>query len=169
MEQLVVVVCKLESTICCCCDQLLSPGPHYAKGEEVVVDSEEGDNEEEHNLEYETEVETLDPSYTTPPSTRGCSEPSSHPSHSPSPGGSDPENNAALRTLMIEAQVEAFLAEADKDLELHDLLPLENVSPIPIQMTIIPGFVPFAMSTSQQCIPSKGLPHALHPYKNSVG
>ena len=77
-------------------------------------------------------METSDPSYTTPPSTRGHSGPSPHSLCSPLPLDSDPENNAALQTSLIEACVEAFLAEVDKDLKLHDLLPLENVSPIPI-------------------------------------
>ena len=38
------------------------------------------------------------------------------------------------------------MAEADEDLELEDLLPLENVTPIPIHILTIPGFVPFAIS-----------------------
>ena len=74
-----------------------------------------------------------------------------------------------LQTSMIEAHVKVFLAEADEDLELHDLPPLENISPIPIQALTILGFIPFAMSTSQHCVPSKGLPCTFHPYKNSVG
>lgn len=64
----------------------------------------------------------------------------------------------ALQTAKIEACVEAFLAEADEDLKLEDLPPLENVTPVPIQALTIPGFIPFAMSTSQHCVPSKGLP-----------
>ena len=114
----VVLVHKLELSVCCCCDQLLLPGPHYVEWEEVRVDLEEGDDEEEDGLKHETEVETSDPSYMTPPSTRGCSKPSPHPLHSPLPAGSDPENNAALQMLLIEACVEAFLVEADENLKL---------------------------------------------------
>ena len=78
--------------------------------------------------------------------------------------GTDLENNAHLQMALIKAQVEASLEEVDKDLELADLPPLENVIPILIQASTIPGFVPFAISTSQCCVPSKGLPHrAFHP------
>ena len=166
VEQLVVAVCKLESTICCCWDWLLSPGLHYmeGEGEEVVV----GLEEEEDGLEYETKV-PLTASYTTPPSMGGCSEPSLCLSHSLSPNGSDPEDNVALQTAEIEACVKAFLAKADEDLKLNDLPPLENVTPIPIHVLTIPGFIPFTVSTSQHCVPSKGLPQAYHPYQNSVG
>ena len=166
VKWLVAAVCKLESTVCCCCDQLLSPGPHYAEGEEeeVLADLEE----EEDSLEYETKA-PLTASYTTPLGTGGCSKPSPHPSHSPIPGGSDPEDNTVLHTAKIEACIEAFLAEADEDLELGDLLPLEYVTPIPIHVPTIPGFVPFTVSTGQHCILSKGLPQAYHPYENSIG
>ena len=58
------------------------------------------------------------------------------------------ENNVALWTAELEAHVKAFLAEADKDLELEDLLPLENVTLIPIHVPTIPSFVPFTISTS---------------------
>ena len=85
VAQLVSSVHKLESSVCQCHDRLLSLEPHYTEGEEVVVDLEEGDDEEEDGLEYKMEVETSDPSYTTPPSTGGHSEPSPHPSHSPMP------------------------------------------------------------------------------------
>ena len=155
---MIAAVHKLESTICRCQDQLLSPGPHYTEGEEVVVDSEEGDDEKEDGLEYETEVGTSDPSYMTPPSTGGCSKPSLHPSYSPMPKESNPEDNAALQTAEIKACVEVFLMEADEDLELHNLSPLENITSIPIHAPTILGFVPFAVSTSQRCILSKGLP-----------
>ena len=139
VEQLVSAVQKLEKTVCWCHDQLLSPGPHYTEGEEeeVVVDSEEEDDDKD-GLKYETEAPSM-ASYTTPPSTGGCSEPSPCPSHSPTPEGSDPENNTALWTAKIEAHVEAFLAEADEDLELNNLLPLENMTPIPLQAPIILG------------------------------
>ena len=99
----VVVVHKLELSVCCCCDQLLSPGPHYVEWEEVGVDLEEGDDEEEDSLEYETKVETSDPSYMTPPSTGGHTPPSPCPSHSPTPEGSDLENNANLQMVLLEA------------------------------------------------------------------
>ena len=61
-----------------------------------MVDSEEGDDKEEDGVEYETEVETLDPSYMTPPSTGGCSEPSPHLSQSLTPEGSNPETSVVL-------------------------------------------------------------------------
>ena len=63
-----------------------------------------------------TEVETSDPSYTTPPSIGGHSVPSPHPSHSPTPEDSNLENNVVLQTSLIKACVEVFLAEADEDL-----------------------------------------------------
>ena len=74
VAQLVASVKKLEKTVCQCCDQLLSPGPHYTEGEEeeVVGDLEE---EEEDSLKYEMDVPSRD-SYMTPPSTGGHSEPS---------------------------------------------------------------------------------------------
>ena len=108
--------------------------------------------------------------HTTLPSTGGHTLPSPCLSCSPMPEGSNPENNASLQTVLLEARVEAFLAEVDEDLELADLPPLENMTPILIQAPTIPGFIPFAMSTGQHCIPSKGLPHVtFHPYNNSVG
>lgn len=96
------------------------PGPHNVEGEdkEVVADSEEDDDED--SLEYRTEAPLM-ASYMTPPNTGGCSEPSPHLSHSPTPEGSNPENNVALQTSMIKARVEAFLAEADEDIKLHNL------------------------------------------------
>ena len=45
-----------------------------------------------------------------------------------------------------------------EDLELHDLPPLENVTPIPTHIPTIPGFIPFTINTSQHCVSSKGLP-----------
>ena len=64
VEQLVEAVKKLEGSICCCWDWLLSPCPHFAKGEnqEVVADLEEDEEGEEDGLEYETEEEPLNPS-----------------------------------------------------------------------------------------------------------
>ena len=96
IAQLAASVKKLEKTVCWCYDWLLLPGPHYAPGEEeeVVVDLEEED-EEEDGLEYETNAPSRD-SYTTPPSTRGHSEPSPAPTCSPTLAGSDPETNAVL-------------------------------------------------------------------------
>ena len=82
----------------------MSPGPHYAEGEqeEVVVDLEEERDDEEDGLEYETEEEPSDPSYTTPLSTGGCRPPSPCLSHSPTPKGSNPEDNTCLQTMLIE-------------------------------------------------------------------
>ena len=168
MEQLISLVCKLELTVCHYCDWLLLPGPHYAEGEgeEVVIDLEEEDDKD--GFEYQTKAPLM-ASYTTLPSTGGHSEPSPHSLRSPTPEGTDPETDVALQTVEIKAHVEAFLAEANEDLELEDLPPLENVTPFPIHVPTIPGFVPIAMSTGQCCILSKGLPRAYHPYQNSVG
>ena len=93
VQQLILTVKKLEKTVCWCHNWLLLPGPHYAKGEEeeVVVDSEEEEDDED-GLEYETKA-PLTASYTTLPSTGGRSEPSPHPSHSPTPEGSNPEDS----------------------------------------------------------------------------
>ena len=65
----------------------------------MVEDSEgeEEDKEEESGLEYETDTPSKD-SYTTPPSTGGCSEPSLAPSRSPTLENSDPGYNLALHT-----------------------------------------------------------------------
>ena len=92
--QLVTSVKKLEKSVCRCHDRLLPPGPHYTPGEEeeIVEDSEE---EEEDGLEHETDTPLRD-SYMTPPSTGGRSEPSPHPTQSPTPEGSDPETNTIL-------------------------------------------------------------------------
>ena len=77
VTQLVVSAKKLEKLVCWYHDQLLSLGPHYAPGEEeeVVVDLEEGEEDGEDGLEYETNTPSRD-SYMTPPSTGGCSDPS---------------------------------------------------------------------------------------------
>ena len=169
VEQLVVAMKKLEKTICWCHNQLLSPGPHHAEGEEgeVVVDLEEEDDED--GLEYETEAPLM-ASYTTPPSTGGCSKPSPHPSHSPTLEGSDPENDVTLCTVEIEAQIEVFLEEAEEDMEIDNMPLLENVSPILVPAPVISRFVPFAISTSQRCVPPKSLLRKVyHPYKNSIG
>ena len=94
VAQLVVLVKKLEKTVCWCHDWLLLPGPHYTLGEEMVADLE-GEEEDEDGLEYETDAPSRD-SYMTPPSTGGRSEPSPHPTQSPTPEGSDPETNTIL-------------------------------------------------------------------------
>ena len=106
----------------------------------------------------------------TPPSTGGCSSPSLAPSCSPTLGASDPENNAALRTEELEAHIEAFLEEAEEDLEMNDLPPLENALPLPVLAPVFLGFIPFAVSTSQRCVPPKSLLRKVyHPYKDPVG
>ena len=112
---------------------------------------EETEEEEEEGLEYATDTPSGG-SYTTPPSTGGRSSPSPAPSRSPIPGDSDPENNAALRTAELEARIEAFLEEAKEDLLIEDLPPAENTSPLPVPAPLFPGFVPFAVSTSQCCV-----------------
>ena len=142
VAQLVASVKKLEKTVCHCHDWLLLPGPHYAPGEEMVED----DEDDEDSLEYETE-DTLKGSYTTPPSTGGHSKPSPTPSHSPTLGDSNPETNAVLHIVELKAHIELFLEEVEEDMELDDLPPLENVTPLPVLAPVIPSFVPFAMST----------------------
>ena len=167
---LVALVKWLEKTICQCHDWLLSPGPHYAEGEEeeVVVEEEE---KEEDGLEYETDTPSQD-SYTTPPSTGGHSEPSPCPSFLPTPEDSNPETSMVLHTAELKAHIELFLEEVEEDIELDDLPPLENVTPlqVPAPNPIILGFVPFAMSTRQCCVPPKNLLRKVyHPYKDPVG
>ena len=98
IAKLTTLVIGLEKLVCQCRDCLLSLAPHYAPGEEeeMVEETEkEREKDEEEGLEYVTDTPSGG-SYTTPPSTRGHLSPS--PSHSPTSGGSDPENNAALRT-----------------------------------------------------------------------
>ena len=129
----------------------------------------EEEGEEEYGLEYETE-DTSKGSYTTPLSTGGCSDPSPAPSCSPTLGDSDPENSAVLCTKELEAHIEAFLEEAEEDMEMNDLPLLENVSLLPVPAPTIPGFIPFAMSTSQHCVPPKSLLRKVwHPYQDSIG
>ena len=172
--KLAASVTVLEKSVCHCRDRLLSPGPHYAPGEEVMVEEmeeekETEEEEEEDSLEYTTDTPSGG-SYTTPPSTGGRSSPSPAPSRSPTPGDSDPENNAALRTEELEARIEAFLEEAEEDLEMDDLPPVENVSPVLVLAPVFSGFVPFAVSTSQHCVPPKSLLRKVyHPYKDPVG
>ena len=109
---------------------------------------EEETEEEEEGLEYATNTPSGG-SYTTLPSTGGRSSPSLAPSRSPTPGDSDPENNTALRTEELEARIEAFLEEAEEDLMMDDLPPVENTSPLPVPAPVFPGIIPFAVSTSQ--------------------
>ena len=148
---------------------MLSPGPHYTSGEEMVEETEEEEAEEEEGLEYATDT----PSgrlYTTLPSTGGRSSPSLAPSCLPTPRDSDPENNAALCTKELEAHIEAFLEEAKEDLMMDDFPPAENTSPLQVPAPVFPGFVPFAVSTGQRCIPPKHLVRKVyHPYKDPVG
>ena len=173
VAQLIASVKKLEKTVCWCHDRLLSPGPHYVPGEEeeMVGETEEEDKEdkEEDSLEYTTNTPSGG-SYTTLPSTGGCSLPSPAPSPSSTPGGSNPEDNMALCTEELTAHIKAFLEEADEDLEMNDLPPLKNTSPLPVLAPVVHGFVPFAVSTSQCCIPPKSLLRKVwHPYRDSVG
>ena len=135
----------------------------------VEETEEEEEDEEEDGLEYTTDTPSGG-SYMTPPSTGGCSSPSPAPSCLPTPGGSDPENNTALCTEELEAHIKAFLEEAEEDMEMNDLPPLENTSPLPVPAPVFPGFVPFAISTSQRCIlPKSLLRKVYHPYKDPVG
>ena len=130
---------------------------------------EEEETEEEEGLEYATDT-PLGGSYTTPPSTGGRSSPSPAPSRSPTLGDSDPENNVALHTEELEARIEVFLEEAEEDLEMDDLPPVENSSLLPVLAPVFPGFVPFAVSTGQHCVPLKSLVRKVyHPYKDPVG
>ena len=133
------------------------------------MEEEEEVEEEEEGLEYATDTPSGG-SYMTPPSTGGCSSPSPAPSHSPTLGDSDPENNAALRTEELEAHIEAFLEEAEEDLVMNDLPPAKNTSLVPVLAPVFPGFVPFAVSTSQCCVLLKSLLQKVyHPYKDPVG
>ena len=171
VSKLAASVTILEKSVCRCRDRLLSPGPHYAPGEEEMVEEteEEEKTEEEEGLEYATNTPSGG-SYTTPPSTGGHSSPSLAPSRSPTPGDSDPENNAALCTEELEACIKAFLEEAEEDLMMDDLPPTENTSPLPVPAPVFPGIIPFAVSTGQRCVPPKSLVRKVyHPYKDPVG
>ena len=171
--KLAASVTVLEKSVCRCRDRLLSPGPHYAPGEEEVIEETEEEEGEEEEEEDGLEDATNTPSgasYTTLPSTGGRSPPSPAPSRSPTPEGSDPENNAALRTEELEAHIEAFLEEAEEDLLMDDLPPAENSSPLPVPAPIFPGIIPFAVSTGQRCVPPKHLVRKVyHPYQDPVG
>ena len=168
--KLTASVTMLERLVCHCRDCLLSPGPHYAPGEEEeVVEETEEEAEEEEGLEYTTDTPSGG-SYMTPPSTGGCLSPLPVLSCSPTPGDSDPENNAALHMEELEARIEAFLEEAEEDLEMDDLPPVENSSPVPVLAPVFPDFVPFAISTGQRCVLLKSLLRKVyHPYKDPVG
>ena len=171
VTQLNMSVIKLEKSVCRCRDHLLSPAPHYMPGEEekMVKEIEEEEEDEEEGLEYMTDTPSGG-SYMTPPSTGGRSFSSLAPSHLPTLGDSDPENNAALHTEELEARIEAFLEEAEEDLEMNDLPPLENTSLLPVPAPVFSGFIPFAVSTGQCCIPPKNLLRKVyHPYKDPVG
>ena len=102
------------------------------------TEEEEGEEEEEDGLEYVTNTPSGD-SYTTPPSTGGRSLPS--PALSPllTSGDSNPETNAVLCTEELEAHIEAFLEEADEDLEMNDLPLLENTSLVPVLAPVTGG------------------------------
>ena len=169
--KLTASVTTLEKLICCCRDRLLSPAPHFTPGEEegMVEETEEEGEEEEDSLEYVTDTPSGG-SYTTPPSTGGHSPPSLAPSRLPTLGDSDPENNVVLHTEELEARIEAFLEEAEEDLEMNDLPPLENTSLLPVPAPVLPGFVPFTISAGQRCVlPRSLLKKVYHPYKDPVG
>ena len=135
----------------------------------MVEETEEEETEEEEGLEYATDTPSGG-SYTTPPSTGGRSSPSPALGRSPTPGDSDPENNAALHTEELEARIEAFLEEAEEDLEMDNLPPVENTSPVPVLAPMFPGIIPFSVSTSQRCVPPKSLVRKVYrPYKDPVG
>ena len=138
-----------------------------------MVEETEEEEEEEDGLEYTTDTPSGD-SYMTLPSTGGRSLPSLAPSPSLSSGDSDPETNAVLCTKELEARIEAFLEEAEEDMEMDDLPPLENASlvpvPVPVPVPVVPSFVPFAISTGQCCVPPKSLLRKVwHPYQDSIG
>ena len=135
----------------------------------MVKETKEEEEDEEDGLEYATNTPSGD-SYTTPPSTGGRSEPSPASSCALTLGDSNPENHVVLRTKELEACIEVFLEEVEEDMEIDDMPPLENVSPLPILAPVVPGFVPFAISTSQRCVPPKSLlKKVYHPYKDPVG
>ena len=168
--KLAALVTVLEKSVCHCRDRLLSPAPHYTPGEEEIVEEmEEGETDNEEGLEYATNTPSGG-SYTTPPSIGGRSSLSPAPSRSPTPGDSNPENNVALHMEELEAHIEAFLEEAKEDLEMYDLPPVKNASPVPVPAPVFPGIIPFAVSTGQCCVPPKSLVRKVyHLYKDPVG
>ena len=75
-----------------------------------------------------------------------------------------------LHTEELEAHIESFLEEVEEDLEMSDLPLLENVTLVLVPAPVIPGFIPFAVSTGQHCVPPKSLLRKVyHPYKDPVG
>ena len=38
---------------------------------------------------------------------------------------------------------------------MNDLPLVENTSPLPVPAPVFPGFIPFAVSASQRCVPPK--------------
>ena len=42
-----------------------------------------------------------------------------------------------------------FLEEAEEDMEMSDLPPLENTSLLPVLAPVVPSFVPFAVVTHE--------------------
>ena len=76
----------------------------------------------------------------------------------------------ALHTKELEARIKVFLEEAKEDLKMNDLPLVENSSLLPVLAPMFPDFVPFAISTSQHCVPPKSLLRKVyHPYKDPVG
>ena len=76
----------------------------------------------------------------------------------------------ALCTEELEAHIEVFLEEAEEDLEINNLPPLENTSLLLVPAPVFPGFIPFAISTGQCCVlPKSLLRKVYHPYKDPVG
>ena len=135
----------------------------------MVKETEEEEEDEEDGLEYVTDTPSGG-SYTTLPSTGGQSSASPAPSHSPTLGDSDPENNTALCAEELEACIEAFLEEAEEDMEMNNLPLLENTSLLPVLAPVLPSFVPFTVSTGQCCVPPKSLLRKVyHPYQDPVG
>ena len=104
----------------------------------MVEETEE--EEEEDGLEYVTNTPSGG-SYMTPPSTGGHSQPSPVPTPSSTSENSDPENNTVLRTKELEACIKVFLEEAEEDMEMNDLPPLENASPLPFSIIHLEGSV----------------------------
>ena len=53
---------------------------------------------------------------------------------------------------------------------MDDLPPVKNTSPLLVPTPLFLGIIPFAVSTSQRCIPPKHLVKKVyHPYKDLVG
>ena len=135
----------------------------------MVEETKEEEEDEEDGLEYMTDTPSGG-SYTTPPSTGGCSLPSLTLSPLLTSGGSDPETNVVFCTEELEAHIEVFLEEADEDLEINDLPLLENTSLLLVLAPVVPDFIPFAVSIGQHCVPLKSLLRKVyHPYKDSIG